>query len=362
MKKPFKVLSLIIFILLIAVLCRFIPVSVPGSSNQDEISSSSPAPQQDAQHSPLPDADKQDRTDYSAIPAAIMPRLTEADRSAYKAVVRAYFNYETEAEFSAGDEIRSLKQLLELCCPIFYNDVDEASVKISGNKICWEYSDSEAEHNENIAVFTGIINEYLDYADEADNDITKALMLYKRFCTLSNYDHPTEDYLKGEAPRPDRMRDKCIDIFLNGSGICQCFARGYAFLLNQAGIEAFTAGADGGVGHHEWTVLKLGGKWYYADPTWDKGGKNLYYFGMTADRRSIDGYKLKNTYYFAGGDFPIADDFDITDTKFKPLYTGHCSGDTYEINTKNNMIIVYRRDAEGKLCQYEKGTFYINAN
>ena len=370
MKKALKILPIILLAALFAVSLRLLlPSASKNSSPAETLLPSQEPPQVQTSYDPYASQQPGNNTpepvnyeiDYFAIPQAIMPKITEADKAAYKAAVDAYFNYETEAEFSADGNIQSLKHLLDLCCPIFYNDVDEASVRIGGNRISWEYSVSESEHNENIAAFESIINEYLNYADAADNDTAKALLLYKLFCTKAQYDHPTEDYLKGKAPRPEKMRDKCIDIFLSGSGICQCFARGYAFLLNQSGIEAFTAGADGGVGHHEWTVLKLGGKWYYADPTWDRGGKKLNYFGMTAARRAADGYKLKNTRYFAGGDFPIEGDFTIDDTRFKPLYTGKCSGDAYEIDVRNNLILIYRQDITGRLQQYGPGTFYINA-
>lgn len=370
MKKVFKIFSIIAFIVLIALLCRFLlPVSSdsePGFPEETVLPSEKPQPQI-SEKPPEPFSPQQTpepvdyEVNYSAIPEAIMPKLTEADKAAYKAVVRAYFNYETEAEFAASDKIQSLKQLLELCCPVFYSDVEEDSIQISGNRILWEYSDSQQEHNRNIEIFENVINEYRSYAEKSDNDTTKALLLYKLFCSRVIYDNPTEDYLKGEAPRPDKMCDNCIDVFLSGRGICHCLARGYAFLLNQTGIEAFTADADGGVGHHEWTVLKLDGKWYYADPTWDRGGKKLYYFGMTADRRAADGYLLENTEYFAGGDFPMENDFSITDTRFKMLYTGQCSGEFYEIDVKNNLILIYRLDPEGKLYLYEPGTFYLNA-
>lgn len=372
MKKTFAVFSIVLFIGVIAAVCSLIfhiplqapfPSAAPASSYMP-VPFPSRAPETPSA-APLPSFTPYE-TEYKincfAIPNAIMPKLTAADKMAYTAVIRAYFNYETEVRFASFDEIQNLKPLLELCFPIFYNDVDSSSMIIENDRVLWEYSDSKAEHDKNIALFESSVNEYLDYARSVDNEVVKALLIYKLFCSKNYYDYPTENYLKGKTPRPAVMRDRCIDIFLANTGICQCFARGYAFLLNQAGIEAFTACADGGIGHHEWTVVKFNGKWYYADPTWDIGGSRLYYFGMTAEKRTADGYKFKDTKYFAGADFPIADDFSITDTRFKKIYTGRCSGTAYEIDTEKNLVLVYKKDSDGKLHLYEPGTFDIEAS
>lgn len=59
------------------------------------------------------------------------------------------------------------------------------------------------------------------------------------------------------------------DILFLGYGVCDSFSKAYLLLLQEAGISAErTFGPN-----HAWNTLKLGGKWYQADSTWD-GGKS----------------------------------------------------------------------------------------
>ena len=63
------------------------------------------------------------------------------------------------------------------------------------------------------------------------------------------------------------------DIIFSGSGVCDAFSKAYMLLLNTAGIPANRAfGPD-----HAWNVLKLDGKWYQADPTWDDSGTHQFF-------------------------------------------------------------------------------------
>lgn len=63
------------------------------------------------------------------------------------------------------------------------------------------------------------------------------------------------------------------DILFSGSGVCDAFSKAYMLLLNTAGIPADRAFSP----THAWNVLKLGGKWYQADPTWDDSGTHDFF-------------------------------------------------------------------------------------
>ncbi len=63
------------------------------------------------------------------------------------------------------------------------------------------------------------------------------------------------------------------DIIFSGRGVCDAFSKAYMLLLNTAGIPANRAFGP----NHAWNVLKLDGKWYQADPTWDDSGTHQFF-------------------------------------------------------------------------------------
>lgn len=286
--------------------------------------------------------------DYFAIPDAIMDKLTAADLEAYKEIVYAYLDYKTSIEFSADDGIVNLEYLIELCFPIFYSDVDETSIEYGENTVSWKYNATEEEHEGLISEFEYKVLDYIDLLTNDDSMVMRCLVIYNAFTERVEYDTQTSDYYDGICPGfAGELYDHCFDAILNEKGVCWCYGRGYAFLLNQIGVEALTVSADGGIGHHEWTLFKLGGKWYYADPTWDKSG-SLSFFGFTSNARKSYGYYVENTRYFAGADYPIEGVFDVSDTRFSDIYTGVCFGSFYELDRKNNRVVFYDYSADGK--------------
>ena len=63
------------------------------------------------------------------------------------------------------------------------------------------------------------------------------------------------------------------------TGTCQAYERAYAKLLSVAGIEN-TETRDTYDGH-TWNAMKLDGKWYQVDCTWDDSSENYYNFNRT---------------------------------------------------------------------------------
>lgn len=58
--------------------------------------------------------------------------------------------------------------------------------------------------------------------------------------------------------------------------VCEGYARGYQYLCQRAGIQALyiegrAQNPNGGSEAHAWNVIRINGKYYLADPTWDDG-------------------------------------------------------------------------------------------
>lgn len=73
-------------------------------------------------------------------------------------------------------------------------------------------------------------------------------------------------------------------VFFYGTGTCAAYRSAYAMLLDRVGIENARSIGNG----HEWNAVKLDGKWYQIDPTWDdvdySAAYSYYrhlYFGLT---------------------------------------------------------------------------------
>ncbi|MBP5606382.1 MAG: hypothetical protein J6X60_12725, partial [Ruminiclostridium sp.] len=104
------------------------------------------------------------------------------------------------------------------------------------------------------------------YVKSSMSDAEKALVLYDFIITASDY----AEELTDTGPRFDPYPSEAytvVGLLCDGSAVCAAYAKLYAILLNESGIEAFTVDSD--EMDHEWVMLKIDDKWYHADPTWD---------------------------------------------------------------------------------------------
>ena len=98
------------------------------------------------------------------------------------------------------------------------------------------------------------------------SDYSKALWLHDWLLEQLDYDNS----LKWSSAESALTRS---------SGTCQAYERAYAKLLSTAGIEnAETRDTYDG---HTWNAMKLDGKWYQVDCTWDDSSENYYNFNRT---------------------------------------------------------------------------------
>ena len=135
-------------------------------------------------------------------------------------------------------------------------------------------------------------------------DFEKALWLHDWIIDHADYDH-SYSYCSAEG------------VLARGVGTCESYHRAYVMLLNKVGIQTGRAEGNG----HVWTVVKLDGKWYQVDSTWDDMGaayQNTFYehlyFGLTDDimklvhdehTQPIPGYEctsLENNYFIKTGE------------------------------------------------------------
>ncbi len=58
-------------------------------------------------------------------------------------------------------------------------------------------------------------------------------------------------------------------ILFDGQGICLGYTTTFKMFMEMAGIPCMVVYAYGKDSEHSWNEVKIGGKWYYVDPTWD---------------------------------------------------------------------------------------------
>jgi hypothetical protein len=90
-------------------------------------------------------------------------------------------------------------------------------------------------------------------------------------------------------------------IFTEGKGVCEAYAEAFKILMNAVGIECIMVpGEAGGVGH-VWNQVKVDGKWYNTDVTWDDpdDGDKIHY-----DYFCIPDSKINKTHTVEKGFMP----------------------------------------------------------
>ena len=214
--------------------------------------------------------------------------------SAYRGLADAFINYETSCPCPSEEVFTALLGCVDSCMPYFASDAvltyDAFDPDTKTLTIHYRSSTKEA-HDSAYAAFVAAVERYFEQGlYEGDSDLIKAISIYRNFSAAISYDLRVEDV-------------SAYGALMTRVGIAHSFAHSYAYLLRQAGIEANTCGglsADGSAAH-EWVVMKLGGTWFYADPTYENGetgGLGLSYFGTNNAERREAGYDP--TYFGVG--------------------------------------------------------------
>lgn len=109
------------------------------------------------------------------------------------------------------------------------------------------------------------------------SDMEKALVLHDYLVLHTVYDMK---YLRKGAE----------GVLLLGRGVCDGYTQAYAMLLRMVGVECRCVSGSAG-GAHAWNMVKIDGKWYHVDVTWDDpiGGRQRkeylhYEFFMISDK------------------------------------------------------------------------------
>ena len=90
---------------------------------------------------------------------------------------------------------------------------------------------------------------------------------------------------EGDNRRPDPSDECHVDssAFMRDTTVCDGYARALTLLLREANIEAHFISGTTTSGGHGWVIVKLGGRYFHVDPTWDDMTGSYTYFLKSDD-------------------------------------------------------------------------------
>ena len=151
----------------------------------------------------------------------------------------------------------------------------KASISVNSNKgydlnIFYDVSYlSSLEQEEKVDEEVSNLLKSLDLSNKTDYQKVKAI--YDYICSNVTYDH-------------DKLNDKSYSLkytayaaLINKTAVCQGYASLFYRLALDAGVDTRVISGEAG-GLHAWNIVKLNGKYYNLDSTWDAGRSTYAYF------------------------------------------------------------------------------------
>ena len=105
-------------------------------------------------------------------------------------------------------------------------------------------------------------------AQMSEYEMVKAIHDY----IVNNTQYDYDRLLNGTVPE---VSHSPLGVLQYGVAVCQGYAYAFELLCDLSGIECDFVGGVAGGGGHAWNQVKVDGKWYNIDVTWDDP---IYYF------------------------------------------------------------------------------------
>lgn len=270
--------------------------------------------------------------DYFNISDDEMSKLNKWDRSIYPKCVSMKANY----FYMNKTFVDSFDGYIDVLKEGIDNVRDLVSVKIADYdkerydlhkalyKISDDYPDLDYIDFDKTVYYTndrlGIVNVFLAYKYPKEELVSMKVKVYEKVdkivtsiikpeMTEYEKEKAIHDYLifnakynKIGAEKKDVSFEEhdAYGVLIKGTGVCDSYAEAFKMLLNKVGIECITVsgdqkdGKDDDIGH-AWSMVKLGGKYYHVDVTWDDreydDGQNdlcYDYFNLTDENMAKD--------------------------------------------------------------------------
>ena len=178
------------------------------------------------------------------------------------------------------DELKqAISKLIDLA-------TDHTGEPDEGDYINFQYASYKGTAHTGLDVLTPVIQ--IDY----ELEILKELDIenktdYERIAAIHDYICDSTEY--EAAADGENIRRTAYGALIEGKAVCQGYSLALYRLLLEAGIDnriIFGQGIEpaGAAGSHTWNIVKLYGKYYYIDPTWDDATSSHDYFLVPAGK------------------------------------------------------------------------------
>ncbi len=134
----------------------------------------------------------------------------------------------------------------------------------------------KAEYKKRLGQLNSAVNNILRGFKQDMSDFDRELYLHDYIVKNCKYDKKADNN-KNHDPYT------IYGCLINQKAVCSGYTRAFQYLLSYAGIKSITVDGSDTDSGHVWNAVKLGGKWYYTDVTWDDiNDISMYdYFNVT---------------------------------------------------------------------------------
>ena len=160
-----------------------------------------------------------------------------------------------------GKKIYYMPDLFALEKITFSWDSSELTIGIRYNN-CYGTEYTEAK-----SIYVQGISDIAAQVPQGLSDVETVFFVNSYFATHYMYD---ETYVSSDA----------LGLILYGAGTCSAYANAIQAVFHQLGIPA--GRVDSVSINHTWNIVKVGGKWYHMDTTWDDPSPDIYGQGFSS--------------------------------------------------------------------------------
>lgn len=187
-------------------------------------------------------------------------------------------------------------------------------------------------------IFNEGVNKALAQVDSSMDDMQKAIVIHDYIIENATYDENGD------------LAHSAYAFFNTGHIVCAGYALSYSYLMNKLGVPCEMATSRSM--SHGWNIVKINGKWYHVDCTWDDIGSSSY--GYKPDGGVSHHYFLKS-FAFMDKDRDGIDTFDDCDATDTTYDEGAWFDDVRtNIFVKNGSYYYLDPNASSKVCYFKK--------
>lgn len=226
--------------------------------------------------------------------------LSNKEKIAYSNIFKGVGNFETKIEIPEldQDELSTVFSALLYDNPELFHLKRVCNLSSSGNRCYFNtfYCMERDEYNEKLAKLKEKVSEIISGMDFSGDQYNAELYIHDyivEHCSYSNTD--------------DQEESTAYGALINGSASCEGYAKSAQMLFDAIGIESYvlagesTPNEKGEPESHMWNVVRINGRYYYLDVTWDDpvredGSESLrhVYFNMTDRELTLTHSKYEN--------------------------------------------------------------------